>query len=103
MVIKIEDLYLETLYQGKKPKGKPQFNKEVIIQFVKTVDRLKYSDTLADIRAQHSLHFEALKGDLKGKYSVRVDRKYRLILRLEKDEVIVEEVIVIEELSNHYQ
>ena len=103
MTVKFDDLYLELLYQGKKVKGKPRFSKEVIRQFVKTIERLKFSDTLADVRVQHSLRFEALKGDLKGKYSVRVDIKYRFILRIEMDKIILEDIIVVEELSNHYQ
>ncbi|MBL0310930.1 MAG: type II toxin-antitoxin system RelE/ParE family toxin [Bacteroidetes bacterium] len=84
MTVKIENEYLENLYQGIKVKGKPRFNKHVITGFIKTVDRLKFGDNLADIKAQRSLNFEALKGDLKGKFSVRVDIKYRIILRMEK-------------------
>jgi len=103
MTIRFEDAYLELLYQGKKTKGKPKFSKEVIRQFIKTIERLRFSDTLTDVRAQHSLHFEALKGNLKGKYSVRIDIKYRLILRIEIDKIILEDIIVVEELSNHYQ
>jgi len=103
MIIIIQDEHLEILYQGKKPKGKPRYNNEIVKKFIKTVDRLKFSDTIADIKAQRSLNFEALKGDLKGKYSVRVDIKYRLILRIESNRAIVEDVIIVEELSNHYE
>ena len=103
MIIKIENDYLENLYQGKSQKGKPKFSHEVEIKFVKTVDRLKFSDSLRDIKAQRSLNFEALKGDMRGKYSVRVDKKYRLILWIEKSEVILEDIIVIEDLTNHYK
>jgi proteic killer suppression protein len=48
------------------------------------------------------LNFEALKGNLKGKYSVRVDIKYRIILRIEKDKILVEDILVVEDLTNHY-
>jgi len=57
-----------------------------------------------DIKAQRGLNFEALKGDLKGFYSVRVDYSYRLILALDKDNVLtVSEIITIHDLTNHYQ
>ena len=101
MIIRIENEDLEALYQDKTPKGKPKFSKEIVEKFKKTINRLKYSDTLPDIKKQRSLNFEALKGDLKGKYSVRVDIKYRLILRIEKDRVVLEDILVIEDLTNH--
>jgi proteic killer suppression protein len=38
------------------------------------------------LRAMKSLHFEKLKGDLDGKYSIRLNAQWRLILQIEKDE-----------------
>lgn len=103
MIIKIPDDYLAALYQGKRLTGKPRFGHETVNGFIKTVNKLKNAESLKDIKAQRSLNFEGLKGKFKGKFSVRVDQKYRLILRIEKEEVVLVDVIVIEELSNHYQ
>lgn len=47
--------------------------------------------------------FEALKGDKKGLYSIRVDLKYRLEFSIEKDEIALQEIVMIEDLSNHYR
>ena len=52
-----------------------------------------------------SLHFEKLKGDLKGYYSVRINDQYRIVMSIEKNEILVqevEEIITIEGLTNHY-
>jgi proteic killer suppression protein len=103
MIVQIADENLAALYQGKSIKRKPQFNETVVIRFVKTVKKLMSSENIAELKAQKSLNFEALKGKLSGKYSVRVDKKYRLIFRIVKNGIVVEDVIVIEELNNHYQ
>lgn len=42
-----------------------------------------------DERAFYALiswHFEKLKGDLAGKYSIRLNKQWRLLIRLEKRE-----------------
>ncbi|MCC3278413.1 type II toxin-antitoxin system RelE/ParE family toxin [Arthrobacter sp. zg-Y40] len=39
-----------------------------------------------DLRALKSLHLEKLKGDRDGTWSIRIDQKYRLILRFETND-----------------
>jgi proteic killer suppression protein len=63
---------------------------------------LQNAESITEIRKFRGLNFEALKGNLKGKYSVRVDIKYRIILRVEKDRILVEDILIIEDLTNHY-
>lgn len=55
------------------------------------------------LRNLRSMNFEALKGELKGLYSVGVDYRYRLVFSIEKDTITVAEIIIVEDLSNHYQ
>lgn len=102
MIVSFNNQYLEKLYEGKSIAGKPKYNKEVITRFKKTVLMLRMSENLAEIKKLRGLNFENLKGNLKGFYSVRVDLQYRLILSLEKGNVIIENVLVIEDLTNHY-
>jgi plasmid maintenance system killer protein len=103
MVIIFENKELEVLYQGQTLRSKPKYPTEVIKRFAKTVKLLSMADSIAQIKSIKGLNFEPLKGKLKSRYSVRVNDKYRVILRKEKGELVVEEVLVIEELSNHYQ
>jgi proteic killer suppression protein len=49
------------------------------------------------------LNFEALKGDKKSVYSIRVDDGYRLEFSLDSDMIVLTEIVIIEELSNHYK
>ncbi len=65
---------------------------------------LQYAENIRELRRFKGLNFEALKGNRKGYYSVRVDKQYRLILRIGEDQpVVVDEILIIEDLSNHYE
>lgn len=104
MLIQFKNTYLERIFEGKPVPGKPRYGSDVIVKFKKTVLKLKYADNLKEIKCQRGLNFEALKGDFKGFYSVRVDYSYRLILALDKNDVVtVSEIITIHDLTNHYQ
>lgn len=103
MTIKFNNDYLEDLAKDGKVKGKPKYDKDVIIKYRKTLKVLQAMPDTKGLRYLHSLNFEALKGNLKGFHSVRVDYKYRLIFSIEKDLITIAEIIIIEYLNNHYQ
>jgi proteic killer suppression protein len=92
---------LAGLYKNGKTVGKPKFNKDIELGFIKI--QMEQSQNTNALRALKSLHFEKLSGNLAGKHSIRVNNAFRIILRIEKDgDNIRLEVICIEELSNHY-
>ena len=103
MEIRFNNAYLENLYRGKPLKGKPIYSKEIITQFKKTVLRIEQAENSNQLRQFRSLNFEALKGDKKGLYSVRVNKQYQLEFKLENDSITLVEIILIEELSKHYE
>ena len=104
MVIHFKNAYLNKLFQGQPVTGKPKYGSDVIVRFKKTVLRLQLADSIKDLRSQRGLNFEALKGNLKGYYSVRVDLSYRLILSLDSNgDLQISDVITIHDLSKHYQ
>jgi toxin HigB-1 len=104
MNIHFANAYLEKFFQDKLISGKPKYSKEVILKFKKKILVLQGASNTTELRSFKSLNFEALKGDLKGFYSVRVDLSYRLIFTIDKHEKItIEEVITIHDLNNHYQ
>ncbi|HEY8781582.1 MAG TPA: type II toxin-antitoxin system RelE/ParE family toxin [Mucilaginibacter sp.] len=103
MRVIIEDEYLAELYKNGKTSAKPQFNKEVELGFIKRVSQMEQAINTNTLRALKSLHFEKLSGNLNGKYSIRVNKWFRIVFRVEKDGNNVRlEVICIEELNNHY-
>jgi proteic killer suppression protein len=104
MNVQFRNAYLEKLFEGKGIPGKPRYGSEVIMKFKKTILKLKYADNLREIKAQRGLNFEALKGDFRGYYSVRVDYSYRLILSVDDDKnVRIAEILTVHDLTNHYQ
>jgi proteic killer suppression protein len=103
MKVIIEDAYLADLYKNGKTNGKLRFNVDIESGFIKRIIQIEQSQNTNSLRALKSLHFEKLSGDLDGKYSIRVNRSFRIIFRIEKEGNNVRlEVICIEELNNHY-
>ncbi len=103
MIIEFNNSYLQKLYEGKNVGGKPKFSQDIILKFKKTVLMLQNTESIKELKKFRGLNFEALKGNYKGYFSVRVDLQYRLILSVEKDSIQVLDVLIIEELTNHYQ
>jgi toxin HigB-1 len=103
MIIEFNNAYLQKIFEGKQTTGKPKFSKDVIVKFKKTVLMLQNTESIIELRKFRGLNFEALKGDYKGYYSVRVDLQYRLILSVEKGFVVITDVLIIEDLTNHYR
>jgi proteic killer suppression protein len=100
MLVKFNNAYLEYIYAGKSVKGKPRYNKEVILQFKKTVLKIEQTENSNQLKQFKSLDFEALKGNKKGFYSVRVNKQYRLEFKLENDHITLVEIVLIEAYQN---
>jgi len=102
MDIKFNNIYLEALAKDE-VKGKPKYNKDVVTKFKKTLKILQQMPNTKSLWRLNSLGFESLKGDRKGYFSVRVDYHYRLIFEIEQDTISIREILIINELTNHYQ
>ena len=103
MQVIFKDKYLEDLYEGNPVKGKPKYSEDLLDKFAKKVQQIENAASIKDLWGFRGLNFEALKGNLQGLYSVRVDKKHRIIFSLEKDVVLVQDIVIIEELSKHYE
>ncbi len=103
MVVQFNNAYLEKIFEVKQVAGKPKYSRDVILKFKKTVLMLKNTESISELRKFRGLNFEGLKGDFKGYFSVRVDLQYRLILSVEKNLVIITDILIIEDLTKHYQ
>ena len=104
MNIRFNNEYLEKIFRNQTVRGKPRYSAEVISKFKKTVLTLQFLDSIRELHNLKGLNFEALKGDYKGFHSVRVDKKYRLILSVQAEGIIeISEILVIEDLTNHYR
>jgi len=100
MKIKFVDEYLGVLAENKSI-GKKKYPEEVELGFKKRIFQIKQANGTKDLREIKSLHFEKLKEKrYLGKYSIRINKAYRLIFMITKEERL--EVMEIEEINNHY-
>ena len=84
MRVWFEDDSLRRLYEG--PDAVVTgLGPEVTRAFRKKVGFLAAAQSELDLRNYRALHFEKLKGDRAGQHSIRLNRRWRLILRIEDD------------------
>ena len=86
-------------------KGKLPYSKDIIKQFKKKMQILLSVESTDELKQFRSLNFEALKGDRKSEYSIRLNKQYRLLFNIEKEENgdFVIEILLLNEISKHYE
>lgn len=105
MEIHFEQEYLDELYhRGKAKDKKHRFQPSVISRYVRCVDYLAAVLRPEELYQYNSLRFEALHGDKEGRFSIRVNDRYRIEFTLSKhEEQLTVTICTICELSNHYK
>jgi proteic killer suppression protein len=94
---RFDDKKLEQLYLHET--GCEQYPAGVADAFIRRVRAIEAASDERDLRALKSLHFEKLQGE-KDRYSVRLNKAWRLILTFEKDKD--GKIVVIIEINKHY-
>ena len=64
----------------------PQLGPDLIKAYRKKVGFLAAAESEVDLRGYTALHFEKLAGGRAGQHSIRLNKQWRLILRVESDE-----------------
>ncbi|MCH5238397.1 MAG: type II toxin-antitoxin system RelE/ParE family toxin [Muribaculaceae bacterium] len=105
MIVTFEEDYLKSLYtDGCCNDKKHRYQPEIIKRYKRCVDYLKAASRKEDLFLINSLNFEALQGNKKGRFSIRVNDKYRIEFTLsETIEKSILTICNIVELSNHYK
>ncbi len=80
MDIEYDDESLEVLASD--PNCDAGFGRDVVKAFRKRIQVIRAALDERDFRALKSLHFEKLRGQREGQYSMRLNDQWRLILRL---------------------
>jgi proteic killer suppression protein len=78
MIVSFGDRRTERLYDGGRVKGFPPESLKVAWR---KLDMLNRAHTLEDLRIPPANHLEALKGDLQGFHSIRVNDRWRLVFQ----------------------
>ncbi|MCG8310511.1 MAG: type II toxin-antitoxin system RelE/ParE family toxin [Cytophagales bacterium] len=102
MKVFFETKELASLYKAdpERLRGKQRIPVTVVKQYQKKVNVLISINELKELYNFRSLNFEALKGDRKGQYSIRLNEQYRLLFRINKNGEL--ELMIIE-ISKHYE
>ena len=80
MIKNFIDKDTERLYRTGRSK---KFPPDIWKRAVRKLDMLRRAKTLKDLKVPPSNRLEALKGDLEGFYSIRINDQYRIIFRFE--------------------
>ncbi|WP_301752442.1 type II toxin-antitoxin system RelE/ParE family toxin [uncultured Muribaculum sp.] len=104
MIVTFEQTYLKELYEnGKTSDKKHRFQPGIVKRYKDRINYLMKATSKEELYPIKSLHFEALHGDKKGLFSVKVNDQYRIEFSLTEN--LKEPILTIcniVELSNHY-
>jgi proteic killer suppression protein len=75
------DLATADLYHGRKTSRMRRFPQNVLSVTLRKLDMLNAAYKLVDLRSPPGNRLEALKGDLEGFHSIRVNDQWRIIFR----------------------
>ena len=105
IVITFEAEYLKELYlTGKCSDKKHRYQPQIIKSYRRRIETLEAVESPEKLYQFNALHFEALIGDKRGLFSIKVNNQYRIEFTLntesEEPSVVICNIV---ELSNHYK
>jgi len=83
MIVSFGDRATEDLYHGRSSNRVRQFPTDVVSGALVKLDMLNAAAALLDPRSPPGNRLEALRDDLKGMHSIRVNEQWRLMFRWE--------------------
>jgi toxin HigB-1 len=89
MIISFADKETEKLFIGGKSK---KLSSTILKTALRKLDYLNRAKTLQDLEAPPGNRLEALKGNLKGKHSIRINDQFRIIFKFQNGDAAEVEV-----------
>jgi toxin HigB-1 len=83
----------EAVFHGERGKKARSLPPEIYSTAVRKLDMLNAAADLRDLRAPPGNRLEALRGDLKGKHSIRVNDQWRIVFRWESGDAHDVEIV----------
>jgi len=87
MIVSFQDSVLESFYYSGPSRKTKRVPSELHSAIRRKLDQLNSATDINDLRVPPANHLELLKGDLKGKYSIRVNSQWRIVFRWDNDAV----------------
>ncbi|RJO64908.1 MAG: type II toxin-antitoxin system RelE/ParE family toxin [Myxococcales bacterium] len=85
MIRSFGDRRTEALFHGQMSRDVGRLPSDLVLATFRKLDMLNAAAHLQDLRSPPGNRLEALKGDLKGRYSIRVNDRWRLVFRWQQD------------------
>lgn len=83
MIVSFRDAATEALFHGEKGKVLRRIPSEIRVVAVRKLDMLNAATQLGDLRSPPGNRLEVLKGDRKGRHSIRINDQWRLVFSWE--------------------
>ncbi len=105
MIVTFEESYLRELFEsGKCSDNKHRYQPDVVKRYKRRIEQLMAASRPETLYHIGSLHFEKLVGDRAGRFSIRVNDKYRIEFTIVENGGEAYAVVCnIIELSKHYE
>ena len=81
MIDSFGDKGTEDLFHGRKTKRTRRFPPELLAVALRKLDMINAAHEIGDLKAPSANRLEALKGDLKGCHSIRINDQFRIVFR----------------------
>ena len=85
MIVSFGDRATEDLYHNRPTSRARRFPHDVIASTLVKLDMLNAASTVLDLRSPPGNRLEALKGDVEGFHSIRVNDQWRVVFRWESN------------------
>ena len=85
MIVSFGDQATEDLYLNRPSRRARRFPSEIVGSALVKLDMLEAAGAVIDLAAPPGNRFEALRGDLAGLYSIRVNERWRIVFRWDKN------------------
>lgn len=86
MIASFGDRATEDLYHGRKSKAARRVPSDIVSVALRKLDMINAAQVLQDLASPPGNHLEALRGNLKGYHSIRINDQWRLVFRWEAGE-----------------
>jgi proteic killer suppression protein len=83
MIVSFGDRGTEALFHGRATKDARRFPPDVRRGAVRKLDMINAAKELRDLRSPPGNHLEALRGELSGSHSIRINDQWRIVFRWE--------------------
>lgn len=93
MIAAFRDSATEALFHGERGRAVRRLPSDIRSAATRKLDMLNAARDLGDLRAPPGNRLEALKGDLQGRHSIRVNDQWRIVFRWESGDAHEVEII----------